>query len=312
MYDCAKFCSLLSREASLYESFWRRRSNDIVKWMTNNEPVNEQVSATSPPPILNFPRNPDYGHGITRRLVRLVGTPGQVQAVLTDIFHEMRCTVSHDGETVAGIHGEMVRFPTTACPAAASVLEEMCGLPIDTPMVNLYAGGRPARNCTHLFDLATLAVAHSRRGTAVRVYSAAVPDETDGPVEITASCNGKIVHCWSIRNGIIEAPRELAGRPLRKGFASWAVETFEDTALEAATVLSRTYFIAYGARFLHEAADGLPVATQAARLGVCYAFAVERASLATFRKGNRRDFTNGVVETLWQGVSDDTTGRTEE
>ncbi len=252
-------------------------------------------------PILDFPLNPHYGHGIARRRIRLVGSPGMVQSVLADIFHEMRCTITHDGDRVTAIHGETIRIPTSACPAAAAMLEELKGMPIDITAADLFAGGRAQRNCTHLFDLAALTLAHARRGSVTRIYEATVPDETDDPVDIEVRRDEVPVHRWRVRDGAIIAPEELAGHPVGRGFTGWAAKRFEGDALEAATVLSRTYFLAYGRGFLPDASDGLPVATQSARIGVCYAYAPERAALATFRAGNGRDFTDGVVETPWHG-----------
>jgi len=137
-----------------------------------------------------------------------------------------------------------------------------------------------------------------------RVYEAAIPDETGDPVDIEVRRNGAPAHRWRVRDGEIMAPEELAGRPVGRGFTAWAARAFEGDALEAATVLSRAYFVAYGRGFLPDTADGLPVASQAARIGVCYAYAAERAQLATFRAGNGRDFTDSIVETPWHGGPD--------
>lgn len=234
------------------------------------------------PAALNFPPNPAYGTGSCRRTIGLVARNGIVDGHLSDDFHEMRCRVRHDGRTVLAVEGNVLRIPTTACPAAIGVLQELVGIPLATPVRDFYRGARARRHCTHLLDLAVLAVRHGAAPPHATHYEAIVPDETDEPVTISVARDGAVVHRWRIGDGIILSPEPLQGNTLYTGFAAWAAGVFDDDELEAATVLSRTWLIAIGRRFLPQQAAGRTIAENAEMAGRCFAYAPERAATATF------------------------------
>jgi hypothetical protein len=234
------------------------------------------------PKTLIFPLNPAYGDGQCRRLVRIEVADGRTSAHLSDNFHEMRCLVQHDGRAVLAIEGTSIRTPTTACPAAAAVLQELVGTPLTAPGRHFYGGSRARHHCTHLYDLAVLAIRHAGRAIGTTCYDAQVPDETDAPVLLSIVCDGVLVHRWMVRDGTILEPPALTGRKLEKGFATWAVDAFPDDQLEAATILSRTWLIAIGRRFLIDRAAGQRIDANAEMIGRCYAYSPERAAEARF------------------------------
>lgn len=132
---------------------------------------------------------------------------------------------------MTGIDGELLRFPTTCCPSSPVALRELIGIDLLTPMFNLYETGRLRRNCTHLFDLVAFAMTHALRTAQLRIYVATVPDETTAPVDIAVDCDGVAIHRWTVRNGQITTPVELAGRPLLRGFSKWSAAAFAGDAL---------------------------------------------------------------------------------
>ncbi|WP_066961235.1 DUF2889 domain-containing protein [Rhizorhabdus dicambivorans] len=251
----------------------------------------------SAPYALPFPRDPAYGNRVVRRRFRLINHAGRVEAHLSDEFHEMHCTLWHAGGIITDIDARAFRIPTTACPGAAVVLRELIGLPLAMPREELYEKARVRRNCTHMFDLAALAIAQAARPhEAGRVYDAAVPDETDAPVTVIVECDGQVIHRWLVRDHHIVEPEALAGRPLLRGFTRWAAETFEGDALEAAIVLERTCLIAQGGPYLSEAFTGRTLRLNAVMAGVCHGYAEATLDSSWFIAGARRDFTAGVVE----------------
>ncbi len=245
---------------------------------------------------LSYPSDPSYGSGACRRRVRLAGSQGRVVAVLSDTFHELRCTIRHDGYRVTAVKGEAIRIPTSVCPAAVGMIQELVGTPIDAPGSHFYEHGRARRHCTHLFDLAVMAIGHGRRGKVTRTYEAVVPDETDRPVRVEVRRDDELVHCWWVRRGRVVKPANLADRPLGKGFAAWATLDFQGDALEAAILLSRTWLIAVGRRYRTESFPGHIIARNVEMIGACYAYAPGRAHYATFNSGHVRDFTTAVYE----------------
>jgi hypothetical protein len=236
-----------------------------------------------PPSAMPFPPNPDYGKGEARRAVRLEKPTGTiVTAHLIDNYHEMRVRLRHDRLLVTDVEGEMIRFPTTACPGAPPILRELIGMRLDTDRQVLSEPTRLRSNCTHLFDIAILSMRHALRDEMMRRYEAIVPDAIDVPVPIEVRCNGAIVHTWLVRDGHILSPGHLAGLPLLKGFSRWSPSRFDGDALEAATLLVKTCFIAMVRPYAPESSAGKPVQANVAMPGACYAYAPARMADAHY------------------------------
>jgi len=246
---------------------------------------------------LPFPPNPDYGHGATRRRVRLWNENGGVCAVLSDIFHEMRCHLAHDGTRVTALESSMQRVPTSSCAGASAQLRELIGTPLQTPPRDIYRGGRILEHCTHLFDLAVLAIGHARRGErGERRYEALVPDTTDALVEAQISLDGALVHRWTLEQQVIQTPAPLRGKSLLKGFSTWSNDVFENSDWEAAMILARTCMIAGGRAYRTDAWKGDPIARNDTIIGACYSYAPRRVDEGVFLGDNVRDFSAQVVE----------------
>lgn len=244
---------------------------------------------------LRFDANPDYGTGALRRRIRLVNRPGAVAAALDDNHHAMHAVLYHDGVRVTDIDAALIRMPTTVCPGAALAIRELAGMRLDTPMAVLYGDDRPRRNCTHLFDLAVLAMAQARRtGEDARVYDAVIPDETTAPAVIELQCNGARLLAWTVSQGTLVAPEKWRGKPMVSGFAAWAVQAMTGETLEAAMVLHKAYFVSRGRRFYVGGATGRPLTENKRMMGVCYAYGPERAEAGTFLGDHVRDFSQRI------------------
>lgn len=234
------------------------------------------------PKTLNYPSNPDYGSGSCQRRIALVAENGVVRAHLSDNFHEMRCLVRHNSQTITAIEAETIRIPTTACPAAIDRLNRFVGMSIGSPGKAFYEGGQARDHCTHLLDLAVVAIRHAARESDETIYQACVPDETDTPVRLTIMKNGELVHRWTCREGVILEPTTLIGRTLDRGFAAWASDAFNDDDFEAATILSRTWLVSVGRRYRIDAAGGLPVSINPQMFGRCFAYSAPQMGYAVF------------------------------
>ena len=222
---------------------------------------------------LPFPPNPDYGDGLVRRIVSLNNIDGcLVEAHLVDNYHEMRCRVRHNGSIVTGVDGEMIRFPTTACPGAPLVAAELAGLRLDAPTRELYNRTLVRRNCTHLFDIVVLAMKHALRKETARCYITEVPDEDCEPVEINIRSNNHMIHKWLVQRGNIIKPEILYGLPILEGFAKWSAQYFVGEELEAGLILSKACFIALIRRYQPEAGHGWPISANTQLIGACHAY----------------------------------------
>src|SRR3546814_17023363 len=104
----------------------------------------------------------------------------------------MRCSILHDASIVTAIAGQGIRLPTTACPGAIAQLQSLVGLPIGTPRRDFYTGGIARRHCTHLLDLAVMAIGHAQGPSMEIVYEAEVPDEVELQEIGRASCRARL------------------------------------------------------------------------------------------------------------------------
>src|SRR3546814_6039710 len=96
---------------------------------------------------------------------------------MEDHAHGMRCLIEHDGRVITSVSAEFLRIPMSTCSGAREPLNEIIGTPVGSQFGAFYRDGRARLNCTHMFDLAWLAVAHAARGDIIREYDAEIPDE---------------------------------------------------------------------------------------------------------------------------------------
>lgn len=232
-----------------------------------------------------------YPSGAYRRRILLTASSGEVRAELEDDFHHFRVTIAYDGANVSAIRGEGVRFPWATCPLAAGQLAPIVGMPLSIRSTAVGDVVSARDNCTHMFDLAGLAVAHAARGGDRRQYDVVVPDPVDDRRQVTLDRDGEPLLSWAIDRHTILDPPPFEGRALRGGFLAWAEEALDPETAEAAIVLRRACDIAHGRmQNLDVYDDARPLLAFMA--GSCFTFQHERGELALRMKGTIRDFTD--------------------
>jgi hypothetical protein len=229
---------------------------------------------------------------VYRRAFALVARTGRVVAEMEDDFHRFRVTLEHDGSRVTRVRGEALRYPWTECPHAATVLERLVGMALTTRSSAVAEHSDPRANCTHLFDIAALAVAHAAAGRSRRRYDVEVPDRSDGRTRPRLRRDGLLLLDWEVDGTHVVAPEPFAGRALRGGgFLRFAEGELDPDLAEAALVLRRAFFIAQGrARDLDADANASVYLSVAA--GSCYSFTPGIAERALRVRGMTRDFTH--------------------
>lgn len=238
-----------------------------------------------------FPPAPDYGQKTAWRRIRMRGRRNEVLVEMEDLAHGMTCVVEHDGERVTALRPEFRRIPMTTCAGAGEALQCIVGLPIGSDFSTFFAGGRSRQNCTHMFDLAWLGVAHAARGERVREYFMEMPDDSAGGRPTALRRDGEVVLQWRLENSTILEPEPFSGRHLFRGFTSWAVRHFKGDELEALLVLQKGCFVAQSRRY--DLPNGpLTAAEQQRNAGLCYGFDHERIAVAVRLEGTRRDFSD--------------------
>ncbi|MCK0508121.1 DUF2889 domain-containing protein [Aromatoleum anaerobium] len=249
--------------------------------------------------------NPLYGTGIFRRRIRLQAAQGQVSVDLEDGNHGFRLRLWHDGERVTTVEVDPLRIPFNTCAEAQRPLQRVIGHRLDEDDATLRSRLVPGDNCTHLYDMAVLAVAHAaahlskRRGDGITddgcttcLYDMEVDDERDGVTRARIACNGQPVHDWAIAQHTLHEPAEHAGRPVMRGFHAWASKSFSGMPREAAFALQRAYFVAQARRHSFEPAAEHPGASDGMPQGACYSYNTGVVERAFRSNGTVRDFTD--------------------
>lgn len=237
--------------------------------------------------------NPRYGAGLYRRRIRLARTGRHVDAALEDDCHGFRLHLEHDGVRVTAVAGEALRVPLNTCAGALQPLQSLVGVALDAPVSSIVASVPPRGNCTHLFDLSLLALAHVSQPEPVRIYDVEVVDQAQegAPARAEVFLNGESIHCWQLARMAIVEPQKFAGRPVLRGFSAWANEAFAGRELEAAMVLSRGVFVACSRMFDMSEIGGQPALNHTNMLGACYSYSAGVVEHAIRNHDTVRDFS---------------------
>lgn len=234
--------------------------------------------------------NPGYGTGVFRRRLRWRATAGCVDVELEDSNHGFRLRLCHDTQRITEVAVDPVRYPFTTCPEASRSVECIVGMTLDDA-VKLRERLPGGENCTHMADMALIAVAHARDLGIERLYDIAVEDERNGVTQARIQRDGELVFEWLVRANIIESPKALAGRPLMRGFYAWAVQTFDDKVLEAAQALQRGFFVAQARRYCYLPVEHYPAITDGMPIGSCYSYNTGAVERALRIRGSVRDYS---------------------
>jgi len=236
-----------------------------------------------------FPLDRYERPGLYRRRVRITTAPHVARAELEDDPHRYGLTLSHDGERMIAIEGRALRTPWSACREAVAVLDRVLGMPLSPDAQQVYRHTNGREQCTHLFDLAGLAVAHAARGIAAREYDAQVPCADPGaPREAVLCTDGRESLRWTLHRNTIVAPALFAGQDLAR-MMPWAKARFLDRdSLEAVWVLRRAVFVS-GNRFYD--LDRMQRASDTGHvLDACHVYRDGVVQRALRMHGSTRDF----------------------
>ncbi len=210
---------------------------------------------------------------------------GEVRAVLEDDFHHFRVALQHRDGRVSAVDAQAPRHPFSECPAAASVLGKLVGMALDPVASAVTRHTDASQQCTHMFDLAGLAIAAAARGIMQRSYEIVVPRHQAGRSQPCVVRGDGFRITWEVQEGVILSPEPYAGIDMRKGMARWALENLPQDEAEAAIVLRRCALISLGRR---KDIDKIPHAHASGR---CYAQQPHRAPQAIRIVGSTWDFS---------------------
>lgn len=215
--------------------------------------------------------------------------PNAVVGWLEDDFHHFGVTIEHEGGHVRAARAATVRYPWSTCAEAGIPLARLAGLPLVTRPSDLSTVVPMEQHCTHVFELAALALVHAAAGRADRRYDATVEPakgqdcETGCDMSATLDVDGARALEWIIRDSVIIGPGFGDGLSLTKGFRQW-IDTLDDEAAERAWVLRRAAWLAFGDRNFQQKA----VAADVGIGPVCHTFQPAQRNRALSMDGSRR------------------------
>ncbi len=236
--------------------------------------------------------NPHYGAGVFRRRIRLDQIGQTVRVALEDCSHAMQLELHLDGQRIRQVSGKVLRAPVTTCQQAPEKLQAFIGLPL-YHNIDDYRRDTPQNiHCTHLYDMALLAIEHSQAAYNSRQIDVVVGDERDGIICADIRIDGQLIHQWTLRGGCIESPAKYAGQSAFKGFIAWAKANFEGDELRCALALQRGLMVANARRWDMASVAGQPANTFGPGPGVCYSYSEGRDRHGLRSQTPTRDFTH--------------------
>jgi hypothetical protein len=235
-------------------------------------------------------------------------TRGEVRACLEDDFHHFRVRIVHVNDTVQHVEGWAVRHPYSTCPLAATQLARLVNAPLNGLAHSVMRVTDPSEQCTHLMELAGLAIAAAARKIALRWYDIEVPRRMAGRTLATLDKDGAPLLAWEIRDTTIAGPAPFQGVSLRKGMAAWAFANLPEEEAEAALVLRRCALISLGR------AMNLDAQVHAEPTGRCFVQQPERAEQGLRIVGSIIDFSETAKDLCatdleWLMLRDEVAGK---
>jgi hypothetical protein len=247
------------------------------------------------------PRTSRDGTGAFHRRHELLALDDHtVVGAIEDDMHCFEVTLRHDGSSVIEATGRAIRWPWTPCADAPGALEALAGLPLSTSSTAVGSWTDAGGQCTHVFDLAGLAVAHAARhvagGAARRSYLATVPDWFSPPYEAWIQRDGVEVLRFRLGADGIESPEPFTGVSLSNRFIQWCNEHLDDDTTEAALLLRRAAWMSPARHLDLEAAA--TASDSMLKPGVCFTSQPQRLAIAYRNRNSLRDYGTRPDEML--------------
>lgn len=222
---------------------------------------------------------------------------------LEDESHHFGITLVHDGASIREVRMAARRYPWSTCAEAGPPLQALLGKPLVARASQVGTLVDMRLQCTHLFDLASLVVAHAHAGRRHRRYHGMVealaavrPGAPDGWLRATLQCDDAVVLQWELDDERIMAPAAHAGRTIYRGFREWT-ESLDAEEAEHALVLRRVAFVSNGRRITIE---HLGSAAELGQAAVCHSFQPAQRERATPIANSRRRYDTTPAQMLAQ------------
>jgi hypothetical protein len=168
--------------------------------------------------------------GRARRMIDLQRwDQNTVVGLLEDDFHHFGVTLVHEGDLITGVSATAVRYPWTSCGFAPQALQPLIGKTLSARSSDIGQRLAMREQCTHIFDLTGLVMAHAMRGIAHRHYQTITESRQIlgwknhknpifGPTTIHLEQDGETVMQWHNEHGEILDRDSQHRQSLGRGF----------------------------------------------------------------------------------------------
>jgi hypothetical protein len=204
---------------------------------------------------------------------------------LEDNFHRFGVRLGVRSNRVSEVSGTAGRVPWTTCPGALAALDDLRGHDVRGPFV-IDGVSKAARHCTHLFDMATLALDHLRLDLPGRDYRLAVEGSRERE-RVALAIDGHAVRAWQIANERFVSPEAWRGGLVPQ--VHTRVNANDDPAAFLEIMLMRRVVRISHGRFIDQ--DRWHSAVELDAAPSCISFQPGIRDSARRVKGSARDFT---------------------
>jgi hypothetical protein len=235
--------------------------------------------------------------GIYRRRVLVRAEQHCVTADIEDDPHRFGVDVHHDGARVIDVSGRALRVPWITCPQATAELTRLVQTPLLTSPFDVLRQIDTRQQCTHLLDMAALAIAAAARDITNRQFDVALRlTEGDDNKRYGHLCvDMGPQDQWVVDHGIVIKPTRYSGIDLTRSFKGFSRQLTDDELLEL-FVMRRAHLVCGGRRF---DLDTLPLPTDYPWLAnACFTFQSARVAGTRRVMGSTRDFTRREADLL--------------
>lgn len=177
------------------------------------------------------------------RIITIDSGAGRLKARLKDIVHDFAFEMAHDGKSVTAVSPVANRTPWTTCSGALLQFQSVVGMSLDGNAAHTID---KQSQCTHLFDLARLAMDYAHRHGEWRFDVHAEPGQQLGDIETFLLRNGKEMLRWTVRGQRVISPGPFEGHRTT-GATVWPEGVDDPEIRKTALMMRRALFVMHGA-----------------------------------------------------------------
>lgn len=197
----------------------------------------------------------------------------KLHARLWDNIHDFSFVMEHDGRIVTSLSPAAHRVPWTTCAGALAHFQALQSAPLDE---NSEFEIDKGMQCTHLFDLARLAMSYASQVGEHRFEITVNPGVAPGETEAIVKLNGQELLRWIVFKQRVISPGLFLDH-VTHGRALWPLESIDPQIRHAALLLRRALLVYFGTR---KSRDVKKASELGFMSGACFSFQPENMSVA--------------------------------